>query len=259
MGVLSDKNRGDKMTDYLKPRIKNSYSTPLESLSIVASLLKDLGVNNILTLNKSRVVILFKTIDVIDANNNLVVFKSDISGDMLEDVNLLVRRCKSIIVTSLHNRKIELTRNELLAVRGVTIGSHSDLSAEYHKSKIYDFLYSNNSLYSLCARNPMNDNGIDLFKLLEIGPSQCIIDSEISLIDTQLKINGCDIEQQLKMFKVISSTNEDRPIKVVFTKTACIVTIYESIKSFRFDESIHLKNLKEDVDDDSMEGDGWIN
>lgn len=233
------------MTDYLKPALLNTYNTPLESIQVIADTLREMGINNIVTLNKSRVMILFSRMEIF-TNNNTVVINNDLDMDSVVELNILLRKCDSVVITGVDGRCVEYGKSTLLAIHGLTVGNHLDLSIEYHKSKIFDILYADSNVFELFNRNPLSSSGVDIFRLLDINPSHCLLDDEISLIDQYTKQVGCNVDNYLKLFKIIRNNHRESPIKTVINRSSVTISIYSDIRGFRFDELRYLKDMKDE-------------
>lgn len=215
--------------------------------------MREMGINNMITLNKSRVLILFNKLEIF-YNNNTTVINNDLDLDMISDVNILLRKCDSVTITSVNGRCVHYDKSTLIAVCGLTVGNHYDLSIEYHKSKIFDILYSNSDIDDLFSRNPLSDFGIDIFRSLDINPSHCLLDDEISLIDTYTKQVGCDVESYLRLFRVMRNNYKESPIKTIINRNSVTIYIYSDIRSFRFDELRYLNEKSEDETDNNFGG-----
>lgn len=230
------------MHDILQlPTVVTSLIVNTFSVSEVAKGLKEAEVNNIITINKNRIVLRFKTLTMMIEGVQHTLHHTS-TYDEIKVYLKLINKSDLLTIEDLYGRILTYNNLELKAIHGVKLLAHEDLSIEYYRNLLFDILYSTPTLINLCRGNPIDDeNSIDLFEALDINSSPSLLEEDVDDITLYLKSIGIDPQVHLLPIRGMVTSYPFCPKKISVGKFHINITIYEDVRTFRFNELLRIQ------------------
>lgn len=221
------------------------------------SLLLETAMTNTIYLIKPKQLYVYKKLEIQIDNNIGIILNESEHIDRIKEIDSKSKSVTKLIITGYNGIVIELTREDILGLRGFKLINHVELAIEYYKSTIYDILY-NPDLISLCRRNPkLEDYGMDILEEIEASPSICLTDGVIDQINQAL-IQYPDITNELNRdftpIRNIINKYLFNPKEFSITRYTIRVYVLEDIRVIRFNELMS----RGDVDDNEDSGGVYI-
>jgi hypothetical protein len=216
-------------------------------INILASLLETAMVNTIYLI-KPKQLYIYKKLTLFINNEPITIHPND-SIVRIRELNASSKLVTRLIITGYNDSVIDLSYEEIKALRGFKLVNHVELAIEYYKSTIFDILYQPD-LISLCRRNPKLDDiiSMDVLDMIEASPSLCLTDNIIEQINLALNSNP-DIKNTISMdltpIRNLINKYTFNPKEFTISRYNIRIHILEDIRIIRFNELLS----RGDVDD----------
>lgn len=224
----------------------NSLATLLET-----------AMTNTIYLIKPKQLYIYKEL-VLYFGSEVVKLNDNTNISILKDLNDKARLITRLVITGYNGYIIDLSYDEIKALRGFKLINHIELAIEYYKSTLYDILY-NPDLISLCRRNPKLDEvtSMDILEEIEASPSICLTDDVVDQINNALVFNP-DIKNTISLdltpIRNLINRYMYNPKEFTVTRYTIRIHILEDIRIIRFNELLS----RGDVDDNENSGGVYI-
>ncbi len=221
------------------------------------AMLLETSMTNTIYLIKPKQLYVYKEL-VLYFNNEAVSLNDNTNLAVLKDLNSRAKLVTRLVITGYNGYVIDLSQEEIRALRGFKLVNHVELAIEYYKSTLYDILY-NPDLITLCRRNPKLEDieSIDILEEIEASPSICLTDGVIDQINNALVLNP-DIRNGISLdltpIRNLINRYMYNPKEFTVSRYNIRIHILEDIRIIRFNELLN----RGDVDDNEDSGGIYI-
>ena len=182
-------------------------------------------------------------------NTEVIALNDNTNLDRLKELNSRSELVTRLVITGYNGYIIDLSYEEINALRGFKLINNIELAIEYYKSTLYDILY-NPDLISLCRRNPKLEDidSIDILDEIDASPSICLTDGVVDQINNAL-VSNPDIRNAVSLdltpIRNLINRYMYNPKEFTVSRYNIRIHILEDIRIIRFNELLS----RGDVDD----------
>lgn len=222
-----------------------SHLKPLKTVSVTTDTVLEIGrqlkkndFNNIILLNKPRIVIIYSRLLIHNLDGTNTVLEADTSLEVIEELSgkLNSLNITGITIITLQHRTLYYDADDLKALYGFSLLCHNDLAVEFMKTILFNICYDKPKLLELCARNPLVEGYSENYlERLNIKTSQCLSEDDVSHMENFIeKVSRINLYSRLKQFRDLDDAYPMSLKAIEVNRVSLRITVYDDIRTIRF-------------------------